>query len=66
MQLAGLGFGTTCLRQPRFFSELRIDIGQILPEPLVTLPAEQGMFSVVLPAPILGAFLLSSKSLFHP
>jgi hypothetical protein len=66
MKLAGLGFWSTCLRQPRFFSELRIDIGQVLPNPFVTLPAEQGMFAVVLPAPLLGAFFLSSKSFFHP
>jgi hypothetical protein len=66
MKLVGLAFWSTRLRQPRFFSELRIDIGQVFPKPLVTLPAEQGMFPVVLPAPLLGAFLLSSKSFFHP
>jgi hypothetical protein len=52
-------------RQPCFFSQLRINIRQIFPKPLVTLAAQQGVLPVVLPPSLCVAFLLRSESFFH-
>jgi hypothetical protein len=60
-----LTFRSTRFRQPRFLSQLRINIRQVFPEPLVALTSQQGVLAVVLPASFHVAFLLSSESLFH-
>jgi hypothetical protein len=61
----GLTFGPACLFQSCFFSQLCINVGQIFPEPLVTLPAQQGVLPVVLPTSLLVVLLLGSESFFH-
>ena len=65
-QIYSLLFWPAGFRQPCFFSQLRINLGEVFPEPLVALPAQQGVLAVVLPAPVYVTFLLSGKSFFHP
>jgi len=61
----GLTFGPAGLFQSRLFSQLCVNFGQIFPEPLVTLPAQQGVLPVVLPASLHVVLLLGSESFFH-
>ena len=60
-----LTFGPARLFQSRFFSKLCVNLGQIFPEPFVTLPAQQGVFPVVLPTSLQVVLLLGSESFFH-
>src|SRR5579863_5731463 len=60
-----LTFGPARLFQSRFFSQLCVNLGQIFPEPFVTLPAQQGVFPVVLPTSLQVVLLLGSESFFH-
>jgi hypothetical protein len=63
---AQLAFRAASLRQSRFLSQLCVNIRQVFPQPFVTFPAQQGVFPVVLPAPIHGTLLLGSKFFLHP
>jgi hypothetical protein len=61
-----LAFRAAGLREPRFLSQLCINIRQVFPQPFVTFPAQQGVFPVVFPASIHGTLLLGGKFFLHP
>jgi hypothetical protein len=60
-----LAFGSARLHQTCFFSQLRINLRKVFPEPFVALPAQQGVLPVVLLASLQSAFLLGSQFFFH-
>jgi len=60
-----LTFGPARLFQSRFFSQLCVNLGQVFPEPFVTLAAQQGVLPVVLPTSFEVVLLLGSESFFH-